>query len=341
WAEPLPEHTSQSNVGTGGAGETGSRTASHPFLHRTTPVLRGHRFESNFTGHEAVLADHVVQGRALLPGVAYLEIARAALCRVHEMSDGASLRNLVWMRPFIADAGIDGAGLAVTLTPRADGWTDCSFSQAAGVAEILCEAQIRPMTLARDFISADLRAIFGRCGREVSVEDVYAGFSGSGVSYGPSFRTLTALRGGIDEALGLLERRSGPRGEELLLDPGVLDGALQAAAGIEGADGRDWQSLSEGRLPFALAEAQLLSPLPDRCWSWVRRVSGSDTLDVDVLDEEGRPCVRLRGLAFRPMRARRVKKQEIEDRQLIRKDAARPPSALAWLILPDRETEET
>ena len=50
----------------------------HPLLQRNTSTLAGQRYSSRFSGHEFFLADHVVQGRRLLPGAAQLEMARAA-----------------------------------------------------------------------------------------------------------------------------------------------------------------------------------------------------------------------------------------------------------------------
>ena len=51
----------------------------HPLLHQNTSDLMEQRFSSTFTGKEFFLADHVVKGRQFLPGVAYLEMARAAI----------------------------------------------------------------------------------------------------------------------------------------------------------------------------------------------------------------------------------------------------------------------
>src|SRR5205814_10286080 len=56
----------------------------HPLLHRNTSDLRGQRYSSTFTGEEFFLRDHevVVSGKRsqkILPAVAYLEMARAAV----------------------------------------------------------------------------------------------------------------------------------------------------------------------------------------------------------------------------------------------------------------------
>ena len=51
----------------------------HPLLHRNTSDLAEQRFTTTLTGREFFLADHRVQGQMILPGVAHLEMARAAV----------------------------------------------------------------------------------------------------------------------------------------------------------------------------------------------------------------------------------------------------------------------
>ena len=43
--------------------------ALHPLLHRNTSTLAAARFSTIFTGRETFLADHVIQGRPVLPAV--------------------------------------------------------------------------------------------------------------------------------------------------------------------------------------------------------------------------------------------------------------------------------
>ncbi|WP_155985327.1 ketoacyl-synthetase C-terminal extension domain-containing protein, partial [Paenibacillus maysiensis] len=53
--------------------------ALHPLLHRNTSDFSEQRYSTSLTGQEFFLADHVVKGQRVLPGVAYLEMARAAV----------------------------------------------------------------------------------------------------------------------------------------------------------------------------------------------------------------------------------------------------------------------
>src|SRR5690242_4850459 len=75
----------------------------HPLLHENTSNLREQRFTTRFTGREFFLSDHVVKGQAILPGVAYLEMARAALELAHTPLNDAvlCLKNIVWLRPIV------------------------------------------------------------------------------------------------------------------------------------------------------------------------------------------------------------------------------------------------
>ncbi|UMQ48726.1 type I polyketide synthase [Bacillus velezensis] len=51
----------------------------HPLLHANTSTFTAQRFTSVFSGHEPFFADHIVNGKPVLPGAAALEMARAAV----------------------------------------------------------------------------------------------------------------------------------------------------------------------------------------------------------------------------------------------------------------------
>jgi polyketide synthase PksN len=93
----------------------------HPLVHTNSSDLDGLRFSSTFSGGESFLADHLVQGRRVLPGVAYLEMARVAVNRVARVQDARIvLGNVVWERPFVVEEG-QSAGLHVGLSRQPDG----------------------------------------------------------------------------------------------------------------------------------------------------------------------------------------------------------------------------
>src|SRR5213080_3551855 len=81
----------------------------HPLLHRNTSDLSEQRYGSTFTGEEFFLADHQVVGEGqrcqkVLPGVAYLEMARAAVEQAWRHRPETSileLHNTVWAQPMV------------------------------------------------------------------------------------------------------------------------------------------------------------------------------------------------------------------------------------------------
>ncbi|WP_415495780.1 beta-ketoacyl synthase N-terminal-like domain-containing protein, partial [Burkholderia gladioli] len=89
--------------------ETGP--SRHPLLHENSSTLYGQRFDTWLDGSEWFLADHQVGGARVLPGVAYLEMARAAVQASLTPPDGGAapavaLTHVAWSEPLVHD----GAG---------------------------------------------------------------------------------------------------------------------------------------------------------------------------------------------------------------------------------------
>ncbi|SFJ92545.1 type I polyketide synthase, partial [Thermoflavimicrobium dichotomicum] len=95
----------------------------HPLLHRNTSHFWEQRYSSTFTGQEFFLSGHVVNGERILPGVAYLEMARAAVEQATKgfgsSQTGLLLKNVVWIRPIVV--GEDPIQVHIGLTPRENG----------------------------------------------------------------------------------------------------------------------------------------------------------------------------------------------------------------------------
>ena len=82
---------------------------AHPLLQRRLPAPSGCAalFRSPVAGPlHALVADHIVRGRILFPGVAYLETARAACSAAAPPSAaGAALRGVFFLQPLALEAG--------------------------------------------------------------------------------------------------------------------------------------------------------------------------------------------------------------------------------------------
>ncbi|MEV8517151.1 SDR family NAD(P)-dependent oxidoreductase [Dactylosporangium sp. NPDC051484] len=228
---------------------------------------------------DPVVADHVVGGRALLPGTGHLHLVAGAVGGIrHRFSD------VRWIRPITVPQ--QTAQVTVQL-------------DAERVAELRTGATVHfrasvvadPPATTRDHL--DLDEVRRRCHDEVPGSRLYQGLADAGLAYGPAFRWVERVWTGDGEALARLVAPAGViTGGADPLDPIGLDAAMHALAVLPRAD-------SGPGMPFAADRVEILAPLPASGWSLVR-AAGADRHDVDLCDDAGRVCARIRGLVLRP-----------------------------------------
>ncbi|HYK03703.1 MAG TPA: SDR family NAD(P)-dependent oxidoreductase, partial [Thermoanaerobaculia bacterium] len=282
----------------------------HPLLHGNTSDLTQQSYRSTFTGIEFFLSDHQVRVdggsvHKVLPGAAYLEMARAAIERAlpaRAESAVMELRNTVWLQP-IAVSG--NTQVTIALVANDHDTIDYEIYTEGEDEEIIhCQGRavlgLRPAPAALDL--AQLREEMGR--GAIDPGSIYPAFARMGLVYGPGFQAVTAIDRGSGQAFARL--RLPHAVEETLgdyvLHPSLLDSAIQAAVGL--IDG-PLDDLHEPRLPFALDSLQVFSRCAADMIAWVRYVPGTRPtdsvlrLDIDLCDERGSVCVQMRGLSLR------------------------------------------
>ncbi|SEF35422.1 Acyl transferase domain-containing protein, partial [Variovorax sp. NFACC28] len=139
----------------------------HPLVHRNTSSLVVQRFSSVFTGEEFFLADHVVKGQRVLPGVAYLELARAAVVQALELAASQArdvrLEQVVFAQPVVVgDAPVE---VHIALVPQDGGSVSFEvYTQVAGEEEARVHAQGRArVAAAADAPLEDLGRLRSQC----------------------------------------------------------------------------------------------------------------------------------------------------------------------------------
>eukprot|EP00964_Phaeocystis_antarctica_P081716 scaffold51141_cov63-Phaeocystis_antarctica.AAC.1 len=275
----------------------------HPLLQRRLPAPSGCTalFRSPVAGPlHALVADHVVRGRTVVPGAAYLETARAACSAVTPPSaSGAALRGVFFLQPLALDAG--GAA-----------WVECALLEGGafevrsgggdGVAAVHCSGQWAAADAAawRPF---GLAAARERCCNVVDTAALYAAFSSVGLQYGPAFRALEAAWEGGSEATARLRRRASLAGTQV--HPADLDGALQSIALLR----RGGDSHTETRLPFAVDCVLMRGPAAGVLWA-VASALGVDAADLALGGGDGVGKAQLDGFRTRILRAQAEQHQE-------------------------------
>src|SRR6185436_15835832 len=75
---PFAEEKYWIDTPAGKSSGNGATPRIHPLVHENRSTLHEQRFRSVFSGSEFFFEDHIVNGRRVMPAVAYLEMARVA-----------------------------------------------------------------------------------------------------------------------------------------------------------------------------------------------------------------------------------------------------------------------
>ena len=242
----------------------------HALVHENTSHFTQQQFASRFQGNEFFFRDHWMHEAPVLPGVAYLEMARVA----GELSANQTIcqiKNVGWIKPI--NAGNTPQEVVICLVRERN---QIAFKVFTGDTRSTAHAEGFLVTgpgLAPKRI--DLEDIERRCNRRILGKDeCYRIFEGHGAHYGPSFQALKTISIGENELLARLalppdlEQSAG----DFLLHPSLLDGALQASIGLGLHAG---QSSTTMGLPFALDELTIHRKLSHSMVAYVRYSHGS------------------------------------------------------------------
>ncbi|MGW7825307.1 polyketide synthase dehydratase domain-containing protein, partial [Streptomyces puniciscabiei] len=284
-------------TGSGDLRAAGLVAADHPLLRAAVPladsadvVLSG---RLSMATHPW-LADHVVFGRVVVPGTAFVELA----VRAGDEVGSATLEDLTVSAPLVVpDTGAlqiqvrvaepDDAGRrAVTVHARPDDEAaDASWTQHA--AGVLSDEPVG--TAWSD------AAQWPPAGAErVEMGDLYEDLADAGLTYGPLFQGLRGVWRRGAEVFAEMALPTGSDAGGFGLHPALLDAALHAVAAAADSTG-------DPALPFAWEGVSLLASGASEVRARLVRRDDRDAVAVDLADTEGRPVARVGALVVRPV----------------------------------------
>ncbi|WP_342418534.1 SDR family NAD(P)-dependent oxidoreductase [Paenibacillus sp. FSL H8-0168] len=303
------------NKRTGASGvvlERETAVGIHPLLQRNTSNIYGLQFSSIFTGKEFFLSHHVIRGQKLLPGVAYLEMARAAVEQVagspEDKWTSIRLKDVDWIRPVVV--GEESVDVSIGLYPQDGGEIAYEIYSKSGATdtELVVHSEGRAVIVPVAEIPAiDIETLLEQCSLgSFSSRQCYEAFAAMQVSYGPGHQGIEKIYIGVGQALAKLSLPSSiyHTMERFVMHPCLMDSALQATIGLIMSTG-DRKASIKPALPFALEELEVFNGCTSEMWAWIRnsedsRQNGSlQKLDIDLCDEQGNVCVRMKGFSSR------------------------------------------
>jgi acyl transferase domain-containing protein/acyl carrier protein len=239
-----------------------------------------------------VLDEHRIMGHAVLPGTAYVEMARAAFAH-RAQGRTIDIREVFLVAPcllrddetkeirtIINRVGDDFDFVIVSQSNTNQG-EEATWQEHARGKIAWSEAEPPPQY--------DLRALAGQC--EEAAREHTAVFNTAGVlAFGPRWQSLQWIKVGTQQALAAIElpERFATDVEAFVLHPALLD----VATGFAETSAPD-----DVYLPFSYERLRIRRPLPAKLYSWARykphTVEGIIAFDIVLMDDQGMALVEI------------------------------------------------
>jgi myxalamid-type polyketide synthase MxaE and MxaD len=292
-----------------------SGTGDHPLLgrHFTSAHPAGTHFWQTTLDRSSLphLDDHRIQGVAVLPASAYVEMALAATVEVFG-AQSVALKDIEFRKAlFFPEGGTHT--IQVILSPGTDGSASFHiYSCPAGVMHsgtswilhVTGKVCLQPdnSITTPDAEPEKLTEMRIRCVEKISGPDYYRRLRESGIYYGPFFQSIAQLWRNNGDVLGEVQVPDGAGAEfhGVQVHPAILDAGLQVLGAAVAAEATE-----KGRrgiyLPTRIDQFRVHGRPDHHLWSHTRvqhREADATTGEVQLLDETGRVSVEIQGLRF-------------------------------------------
>lgn len=265
----------------------------HPLLHTNESDWVQQQYSAVYTGQESFLADHIVRQEKILPGVAYLELARIA-GTLSTRQPVVRLKNVSWLSPLKLENGI--AAVCISLEPDLSYkiYNQKNQELVYGGGQFITGESAAAGTF-------DVEALKASCSRIIQGTEIYQDFKAQGLNLGTSFTGVTQIFAGTDLALSAINLGEL---EGCLYTPGILDSLLHTIYGLVTAGGQAYTLA----LPYFVREVHFHQQIadPTALWGYARKsktYKESDQVisyDLDLLNETGEILVSFRDFVALP-----------------------------------------
>lgn len=301
---PVPHGT-----GFGLSSVSGIKETIHPLLHQNCSTLHEQIFATSLNSSDLFLTGHKINGRGVLPAVAYLEMARvAAVESLPHLKDASQYRlqikNAVWAKP----AEVKKEKLLLTTEINQNDRGEITFeikSKSKEEDSWMVNSLGNILVQENNAVRSDFKNVLDRlCRSSVPVSLYYQKYVQMGIEYGEVYSLMNELYLAPDEVLAkiVLPPHLEYTLQEYIIHPGLMDASLHASIGLMNLADDQQSPLS---LPFALDEVEIIKQCTRCMWSWIRyaeqgmKQGNVKKLNVDLYDDTGEICIRVKGLSLR------------------------------------------
>jgi len=235
----------------------------------------------------------------VLPGVACLEIARAAIELAWPVPSDSSvleLRNILWLKPIIISGN---APLSIVISPNKDDamtFSIYSLEKRSRITHCEGEAAFVPSSALGRINIQQLKTEMQHGSLDGTT--LYPLLATMGLNYGPAHQGIMSIDFGERQLLAQLRLPPVVQSsrDQYVLHPSVVDSALQAGIGFI-VDRLPKKPL----VPFVLDSLKVIAPCTNKMLAWLRyspdgnREKKIMKLDVDLLDWQGNVCLQMQG----------------------------------------------
>jgi thioesterase domain-containing protein/acyl carrier protein len=267
---------------------------AHPLLGAQVASDDGAAFEAAYDADKLwVLREHRVAGRAVLPGTAYIELARAAMMHLHPRA-AIEIRSLSFEEAMVFQPG-EVRVVRTELRRNGSNYDFTVRSRAPHDADWLEHARASASVFLGELAAAPSPAATGWQPGLIPQEKV--------VAFGDRWHNLVRMQIGSGRAFAQLELAP-----QFHLDaqtfgahPALTDMAATFGLHLLEAGKRTVQLF----VPLSIDRIRIAAPLPPRISSCVKLTSAASerlaTFDVTLSNEAGKPLARFEGFSLRPV----------------------------------------
>ncbi|MBD3316592.1 MAG: malonyl CoA-ACP transacylase, partial [Chitinivibrionales bacterium] len=285
--------------------QTHGKEDVHPLITYNSSNLKRISFCSILSDQMFYAQEHRINNERLFPGSGFLEIACVAGIlagerRVRKISD------IVWSRPLSFAQGSQSVHTYLNSGDGDIGYVIATYNDD-NEKVVHCEGKL---LLSNGNFNTDGNENIGsvkewlkKCTSLKDGKGYYDVFNSYGFHYGEAFQTIQKF--GVNDSFALAELRLNDRlerdFEQFILHPSILDGALQAVAGLI-----DSVEAKTPHIPFAVDEVEICRPLNQACFAYVEFAKNESSssknikkFNIMIINESGDVLVTMRNFYVR------------------------------------------